>query len=139
MELHKAESDSLGETLKVSWKEVAAILSLVEEQRTLLGAAVAQMVELKNCSNHASASTATGRKELLQVHNNLEAALEKVKASSACAVAMTKGRDVMSTKYEEQRSSIEERVCYANREMSRLEAEAIKVTEEREKGRAGVA
>lgn len=90
------------------------------------------MAELKNCRDKARVSTAICRRELLQEQKNLVAALEKVKFSLVCAAAMKKDRNAVSTKYEELRSRLEERVGLANKEKPRFEAEVVKVTQEQD-------
>lgn len=74
-----------------------------------------------------------GEAELLhQVQKDLATAHEKVKASSASAVAMKKERDAKTTKYEKLRLSLEEGVGFSNMIKARLKTEAVKVTQERD-------
>lgn len=77
---YKARVDCLNVALKVSWNEVAAKKGIVGEQRARLDAAGSRMTELRNCRDEARVSTATCRKELLPVQQNLAMAPEKVRA-----------------------------------------------------------
>lgn len=106
---------------------------MVEEQKAWLNAADARIAELKCCRDEGRASTATYRKELLQAQKNLAATPGKVKAILARTVAITKGRDSVTTKFEELTSSMEQRVGFANEEMACLEAEVVRVTQEWDK------
>lgn len=62
---------------------------MAEEQKAQLDSAFFRIAELKNGQDAASVSTDTCCKELLQVQKNLATVLEKVKDSSACAIAAT--------------------------------------------------
>lgn len=88
------------------------------------------MAELKNCRDEANASAVMCSKKLIQMQKNLATAPKKVKASSARAVSMTKKQEVETTQYEELRLSMEQREGFANKEMARLKAKAVKVTQE---------
>lgn len=56
----------------------------------------------------ASLSAATCRRDLLQVRNNLAAALMKMMAISARVVAVTVSRVTVTTRFEELRLSVEQ-------------------------------
>lgn len=131
-ESHKAKTGSLDKVLKVSRKEVASLIGVVEEQWARSNAAASRMAELSNHPDEACASTATCRKELLQVQNNAVAALSKVKVTSACAIVISKKRVAVNTKFEKQRFSVEQLVRFANKEIARLGGKGVEVTLERD-------
>lgn len=128
LELQKVMVDSFDDELNLSRKEVTGIKFEVEEQKARLGAAGVSIVDLKNCRDEASASTDNCQKELHPMHKDLAAAREKVKNSSTRAVLMTKGRDAASTKFEELRSRVEQRVGFANKRLARSVAKVVKET-----------
>lgn len=132
LESHKTKADFLDQALKVIRKEVAPRIFIGEKQRTQLDATGTKMTELKNHSDETSASTASCRQKLLHVLKNLASAPSKVEASLACAVEMAKERDAATTKYEDPRLTIEQRMGLANRESARLETKIFKVTQERD-------
>lgn len=94
----------------MSKKKIAARKGVAKKQRACLKAACARMVELKNCGDQASASTATCRRKLLQLQKISAMALEKVMASLVHYFVMTKEYDADTTKYERLRTSGEQRV-----------------------------
>lgn len=62
------------------------------------------------------------------MQNNLMTAHEKVKVSSACAVAMTKEQNAEATKFEKLRMSVRQLVGFSMKEPACLEAKTIKLT-----------
>lgn len=67
LESHKEKSDSPDKALKMSQKKFATIKDVVEKQRARLDAVGSRMAELKDLQDEARVSTATCRKELLQM------------------------------------------------------------------------
>lgn len=65
---------------------------------------------------------------MIQVVKNLETAFEKRDASSARAVAMAMERCAVNANYEKLRSSMEQRVGFANNEIDRFKAENVTLT-----------
>lgn len=87
-------------------KRVAEIKGIAEEQRLQLDATGSKMPESKSRRDETSASSATCRGKLIRVQKNWATAFEKMKASSALAVAMLKELDALNTLNEELRSSV---------------------------------
>lgn len=59
-------------------------------------------------------------------------ALEMLKPSSTCSVAVSNGRGAETTTYEELYFNVEQRVSLANKEMPRLEVEVVKMIQKRD-------
>lgn len=130
LESCKADRDFLDEGFKVIRNEVATTKGVDEKQRARLDAAGAKIIKLKNRQDDASASTATCCKELLKVQKSLVTALEMVKVSFERAFLTTKERDAVSTKYKDLHSIVEKRKGFAIKEMARIEAKVVMVTQE---------
>lgn len=61
-----------------------------------------------------SSATATCCEELLEVKKNLAVALERAMVSLACVVAITDERDSVTTRYEDLRLSVKQRLVFDN-------------------------
>lgn len=72
------------------------------------------------------------RKKLLQLQMNIATSHERVKAKLGRAVAITKERNSVSTKFEKLRLRVEQRGGFANKELARFVAELVKVTQEQD-------
>lgn len=95
------------------------------------------MAKLCARRDEATASTAPCCKAISKVSKDLATALERMKATPACAVATAEDWDTTAPKCEDLKSSAEQRMSSANKKNACLEAENVFVKRKRYTNVAG--